>query len=98
MATDEDRLEIFAYPDYVRLTAAIALGSIGGDEARKFLQQAAEQESDFLSALAANKKTADFYKRAPVIDALIHRHEDVLFYIRLAQQGLASAVTQRTGS
>jgi HEAT repeat protein len=86
VAADEDLLEIFAYPDFVRLTAANALGNIGGDDAHKFLQQAEQQETAFLASLAANRKTADFYKHGPVIDALSHRHEDVLFYIRLALQ------------
>ncbi len=89
VAADEDRLEVFSYPDFVRLTAANALGSIGGSEAARFLKQAEQQETDFLARLDANRKTADFYKHAAVIDALTRRHQDVLFYIRLAQQNLA---------
>ena len=76
--------------NFVRLTAANGLGNIGGQDARKFLQQAEEEENNFLAALEANRKTADFYKRAPVINGLIRRHEDVLFYIRLARQGLGA--------
>ncbi len=84
---DEDRLEVFAYPDFVRLTAANALGSIGDADAAKLLQQAEQEETTFLARVEANRKTADFYKHAAVIDALTRRHQDVLFYIRLAQQG-----------
>ena len=86
VATNQDRLEVYAYPDYVRLTAAIALGSIGGEKSRQFLQKAEGSEVDFLARLDANKKASDFYKRAPVIDGLIRKQQDVLFYVRLAQQ------------
>ncbi len=89
VATDADRLEIFSYPDFVRLTAANALGNIGGSEAARFLKQAEQQETDFLARLDANRKTSDFYKHKPVIETLTRRHQDVLFYIRLAQQKLA---------
>jgi HEAT repeat protein len=97
VTADEDRLEVFAYPDYVRLTAAIALGTVGGEQATSFLQKAEQEESAFLGLLAANRKAPEFYKRAPIIDALTRRHEDVLFYIRLAQQG-GVGTAQRTGS
>ena len=86
VAADQERLEVFAYPDYVRLTAANALGGIGGEEGRQFLQKAEQEETAFLSRLEACKKASDYYKRAPVIEGLIHKHEDVLFYVRLAQK------------
>lgn len=86
VAADQERLEVFAYPDYVRLTAANALGGIGGEQGRQFLQQAEQAETAFLDRLEACKKATDYYKRAPVIEGLIHKHEDVLFYVRLAQQ------------
>jgi len=90
LAARQEQLEIFAYPDYVRLTAAIALGKMAGKEARDFLAQAERAETDLLARLEANKKTPDYYKRAPIIENLIRRHEDVLFYVRLAQEGIGA--------
>jgi HEAT repeat protein len=89
VATDEDRMEVFAYPGFVRVAAAVALGEIDGAEAGKYLQQADEQETSLVNALQAMKSKPDCYKRAPVVDALIRRHEDVLFYVKLAQKGQA---------
>ena len=86
VTADQERLEIFAYPDYVRLTAAIALGNIGGEQSRQLLQKAEQAETGFLASLEASKKATDYYKRAPVIEGLIHKHQDVLFYLRLAQK------------
>ena len=98
VAADQERLEIFAYPDYVRLTAAIALGNIGGEQGRQLLQKAEQEETGFLGSLEASKKASDYYKRAPVIEGLIRKHQDVLFYLRLAQQPAQGQVNQRTGS
>ncbi len=77
----QERLEKFAYPGYVRWTVAVALGRIGGEEALEILQKAAAAEREFLGRLRANKDLPDHYRRAPVIEGLIRRHEDVLFYI-----------------
>jgi HEAT repeat protein len=88
--TDEEvavlmaRLEEFAQPDYVRWTAATALGQIGGTEAVTFLDQAEAAEQDFLARLEANRQQKLFHARQPVITGLIRRHRDILFYVRLA--------------
>ncbi len=77
-------MEVFEQPDYVRWTAAIALGRIGGDRPRKLLLEAEEAEEAFLARLAAARERKDYYKRAAVVDHLARRHEEVLFYIRKA--------------
>jgi len=78
------RLEEFKQPDYVRWTAAIALGRIGGSEAVAFLREAEAGEKDFIERLRRNGERPDFYKRSVVINDLMRQHEDVLFYIRKA--------------
>jgi HEAT repeat protein len=86
VAAMQDRLEVMAYPDYVRWTCALALGRIGGESASELLEEAESIETEFLRRLRANRELAEFRMREPVINGLIRRHEDVLFYIRLAQQ------------
>ncbi len=81
-----DRMEIFDYPGYVRWTVAIALGRIGSDPAREALRKAARAEEDFLDRLRANKQLPEPYRRAALINGMIRRHQDVLFYIRRALQ------------
>ncbi len=77
-------MEVFEQPGYVRRTAAIALGRIGGDRPRGLLLKAEEAEEAFLARLAAAQERKDYYKRAAVVDHLARRHEEVLFYIRKA--------------
>jgi len=96
VANLEKKLEIFAYPDFVRWSAAIALGQIGGEQSVRLLQKGMEAEQDFLRRLRSNKELDMFHDRAPVIDSLIHRHDDVLFYIRRALQQAEGAA--QTGS
>jgi hypothetical protein len=83
-----DMLEVFRYPDFVRLCSAIALGQMGGGEAVDALKTAEKAETGFLALLAAGRERGDYYKRASVMDKLIGRHEDVLFYIRKSLDGL----------
>ncbi|MHC5034790.1 MAG: hypothetical protein ACYTFZ_07110, partial [Planctomycetota bacterium] len=83
-----DMLEVFRYPDFVRLCSAIALGQIGGRKAVDALKAAEKAEVGFLALLAANRERADYYKRAAVMDKLTAQHEDVLFYIRKSLTGL----------
>jgi len=91
VAAFEGKLETFKHPGYVRWTAAIALGQIGGQEAVEALESAAQAEQGFLSRLRKSKELPNSYERGPVIDSLIRRHEDVLYYIRLALGGPAAA-------
>jgi hypothetical protein len=81
-------LDVFRYPDYVRWTAGLALGDIGGADSASLLRQAEKEESDFLSVLAEVKAQKSYSRQANVIAGLITQHEDVLFYIREALQGL----------
>lgn len=89
----QERLEKFAHPGYVRWTVAVALGRIGGQDAVDALQKAAAAEREFLDRLRANKKRPEYYRRAPVIDGLIRRHEDVLFYIERALEEAGAPAT-----
>lgn len=82
----QKKLEIMEYPGYVRWTCALALGRIGGQKAADYLEEAEQMEVRFLEKLRKNRQMPEFYRRAPVINSLIRRHEDVLFYIRLAQK------------
>lgn len=81
-------LEAFKYPDYVRLTSAIALGQIGGERAVSLLREAQQAEDEFLARLARSRERKDYYKQADVIDALTRRHKDVVFYIGKALRDL----------
>ncbi len=101
VAAAQKRLEVFEYPDFVRWTAAIALGRITGPQAQDLLAEAARAEMAFLAKLRANATLPRYHRRKPIIAALVRRHEDVLFYIRRAQQrsDLAEAEpAQGTGS
>jgi len=93
----EQMLEVFRHPDYVRWTSALALGSIGGPDALAALHEAERMEKEFHGRLAKSRELKDYYLRANVLDALIARHEDVLFYIRRATEK-AEAPPQGTGS
>ncbi|NLW50950.1 MAG: HEAT repeat domain-containing protein [Candidatus Brocadiaceae bacterium] len=88
IAETHARLEVFEYPDYVRWTAALALGRLGGREAAAFLRQAQEAERSLVERLAANRQRSGYFKRAPVLDEFARGHENVLFYIRRALGGL----------
>jgi len=80
------KFEVFEYPDYVRWTAALALGRIGGTEAVELLHQGEKAEAALLDRLAKSKAVSGYFNRAPVMDELMRGHEDVLFYIRRALQ------------
>jgi HEAT repeat protein len=94
VAAVEANIEEFVYPDYVRWTAAIALGKIGDSQAVALLKEADALETDFTNRLGKNKGLKGFYMRAPVINGLLRTHEDVLFYIHRA---LAAAQAQAQG-
>jgi HEAT repeat protein len=91
-AAERSRLEPFDYPDYVRWTAAIALGQVGGEQAAEALRQAEQLESDLLGKLHKNRGLEGYFQRAPVVDGLIWQHEDVLFYVRNALEELGERV------
>ncbi len=93
-----DELEPFRYPEYVRWTVANALRQIGGQEAEDILAEAAGEKQDFVDRLRANQDLRDYHMRAPVIEGLIARHEDVLFYVRLAMEQLGMPLVAQTGS
>jgi HEAT repeat protein len=84
----QQALEPFKHPPYVRWTAAIALGQIGGQDAERFLNEARASEEGFVERLDKNstapENRRDYYKRAPVIEGLLGRHQHVLFYVRRA--------------
>ncbi len=80
---------MYSYPDYVRWTAAAALGRIGTEQALTALREVEQQEHGFLDRLRQNAARPDFHLRAPVISKVMRRHEDVLFYIRLALDRVA---------
>jgi len=84
----QERMEEFLYPDYVRWTAALALGQIGGEEAVRLLKEGEAAEEDFIARLERNRQQKGFFRRAPAVLDLIRRHADVLFYIR---KGLKAA-------
>ncbi len=87
----QQMLEVFEHPAYVRWTAAIALGQIGGERALTLLRQAEAAESEFLERLRMNSNLKNFRKRANVVNGLIGQHEDVVFYIRHALEDLEGA-------
>jgi len=81
----QDRVEVFRHPPNIRLTAAIALGRIGGPDVIRQLEQARAAEEQFLSRLERNAaRRRGYYMRRPVIEGLQRQHNDVLFYIRRA--------------
>ena len=84
VAETQAKFEVFEYPDYVRWTAALALGRIGGTKAAALLHQGEQAEADLLERLAKAKERTGHFKRAPVLDEFASGHEDVLFYIRRA--------------
>jgi HEAT repeat protein len=98
----EDLMEPFEYPHFVRWTSALALGKIGGQRAIDTLHDAEKLEVEFLEKLRKNHDLAGYYERAPVIDALIARHEAVLFYVRKTLEQLGGearvAATLAAGS
>ncbi len=86
------KLEVFRQPDFVRWTAAVALARIGGERTVSPLREAARQEAAFLRRLRAVRGSEEYYRREPVVEALIGSHEDVLFYVRQALEGLGEDV------
>ncbi len=88
VAQNQAKLEEFKQPDYVRWTAATALGRIGGPQATALLKEAEEAELGFLSRLGKNRELKDYHKRENVISGLIGSHERVVFYIRRALEDL----------
>ncbi|MGD2175498.1 MAG: HEAT repeat domain-containing protein [Candidatus Brocadiaceae bacterium] len=89
----QQKLEVFARPDYVRWAAAMALGQIGGKEAENLLREAADAEQELLEHLRRNRDSHEvrtYHLREPVIEGVMRKHEDVLFYIRLALDQLGS--------
>jgi len=94
----QEKLEPFAYPDYVRWTVANTLRQIGGEQAVEILTEAARAEEAFVERLGKNTELRGYHQREPVIDGLIARHEDVLFYVRLALERLGEPRVAQTGS
>jgi HEAT repeat protein len=86
-----EEIELFEYPHYVRWTCAIALGQVGGQRAGDLVKEAERAESEFLARLRKLAARKDHHRRANVIDPLMTRHEDVLFYIRQAGERLVQA-------
>ncbi len=93
-----EKLEIYQYPHFIRWTAAVALGRIGGPKAAALLQETAGAEKSFLERLSKNRRVVDYHLRAPVIEELKGRHGDVLFYIQVARDEMGTGVAQSTGS
>lgn len=94
----QEKLDPFAYPDYVRWTVANALRQVGGERAISVLKEAAQEEREFVERLRKNADLRDYHQRQPVIEGLIAQHEDVLFYVRLALERLGAPMVAQTGS
>ncbi|MFO7956585.1 MAG: hypothetical protein R6X33_05755 [Candidatus Brocadiia bacterium] len=94
----QEKLDPFAYPDYVRWTVANALRRIGGEQAISVLKEAAQEERDFVERLRKNADRRDYHQRQPVIEGLMAQHEDVLFYVRMALERLGTPMVAETGS
>lgn len=90
VAKVQQMVGVFKHPDYVRWSAAIALGRIGGERAVTLLREAEAAEGEFLERLMANRKLKYFYRREKVVNGVIGRHEDVVFYIRKALEDLGA--------
>lgn len=91
----QEKLEVFNYPAQVRLTAAIALGQLGGDDALDALKRAEGAESDLLQRIEKNAAQRNFHTRAPVINAFKRSHENILFYLRRALKHCTEAGAAR---